>query len=212
MASRSRTFVESLESRVLLSRADLILGDRLQLQAARDQLAADMQARAVTLHQDNLNLTAAWRNVAVARRAAVDTLNSHLAARNTQLRADQQSILSARSSGLAKVNLAIEAVRAAAGNPVALAAAREQLALERATMAAQLRSLSATYRSHVASWRSTISTDQHNIALFVRGGSAVIRAVDQQRSDWFRFREILRVDRRNVALAFARLQFHLGNG
>lgn len=209
MANRSRSFVESLESRVLLSRADLILGDRLQLQSARDQLAVNVQARAAALLQDRIDIVNAWKNVPVARKAAIDAFNGHVAARNTQLGADQQAILNARSGGLAKINTAIEAVRAAVGNPVALAAARDQLALERATMTAQLRSLSATYRSHVSSWRSTLASDQHTMALFTRGGSAVINAVDQHRSDWFRYRDILRVDRRNVAIAFARLQFDL---
>ncbi|MCC6422889.1 MAG: hypothetical protein IT447_05375 [Phycisphaerales bacterium] len=212
MANRSRSFIESLESRVLLSRADLILGDRLQLQSARDQLTADTQTRAATLQQDRINIVNAWHNMPTARLAAINAFNSHVSARNTQLGNDQQAILNARTSGLAKVNIAIEAVRAAAGNPAALATAQQQLALERATMTAQLRSLSATYRSHAASWRSTLASDQHTMALFTRGGSAVINANEQYKSDWSRFREILRVDRRNVSIAFARLQFHLGNG
>lgn len=210
MHRASRMFIESLESRTLLSRADLILGDRLQLLNARNQLQTDIQARIDTLRQDRLDIATARQNAPARRQAALATLNSHITQRNTQLASDQQAILAARTSGLAKVNAAIEAVRAAHGNPTDLAAAQQQLALERATMTAQLRSLSQQYQTHARQWKSTITSDQRTLNSFARGGPEVIQAVQQHQSDWFRYREILRVDRRNVAIAWMQLQQDLG--
>lgn len=210
MHRASRMFIESLESRTLLSRADLILGDRLQLLNARNQLQTDIQARIDTLRQDRLDIATARQNAPARRQAALAALNSHITQRNTQLASDQQAILAARTGGLAKVNAAIEAVRAAQGNPTELAAAQQQLALERATMTAQLRTLSQQYQSHARQWKTTITSDQRTLNSFARGGPDVIQAVQQHQSDWFRYREILRVDRRNVAIAWMQLQRDLG--
>lgn len=211
MRHRSVTFVESLESRTLLSRADLIAGDRLQLQNAFTQLQTDRQARFDTLRQDRLDIATARQNAPALRQTAIAAFNSHVSQRNTQLLSDQQSILTARSSGLAKINTAIQAVRAAVGNPTDMAAAQQQLALERATMTAQLRTLSAQYRSHANQWRSTLTSDQHTMALYVYGGPAVINAINNYHSDWNQYREILRIDHRNIAIATLQLQRDLGN-
>lgn len=212
MARRSPAMVESLESRTLLSRADLIAGDRLQLQNAFAQLQADRQARFETLRQDRLDIAAARQNSPAQRQAAVASFNSHLSQRNTELAADQKAILNARSGGLAKINTALAAVRDARGNPTDLAAARQQLALERATMTAQLRSLASQYRSHARQWNSTLAADRRTLASFSAGGPQVLQAVRNYQSDWSQYREILRIDRRNIAFATLQLQRDMGNG